>query len=133
MLARGRARRGAFAKMLRQAGQATAPHPVASYGNFAGTAKNRAGPIGLGRLIPKMYPRIATLLCLPLLAAGLLAQQIIDPPVPIPIDPPIPIPIPFPVQGETSLVLGINFGVRFVPPSRVTVPVGELLQVAAPD
>jgi hypothetical protein len=35
--------------------------------------------------------------------------------------------------GETSLNLDVGFGVRYVPPSQVTVPVGETLTVTAPD
>ena len=35
--------------------------------------------------------------------------------------------------GETFLRLDVGFGIRAVPPSRVTVPVGETLRVAAPD
>jgi hypothetical protein len=34
--------------------------------------------------------------------------------------------------GETSLLLEINFGIRAVPPSRVTVPVGERVTILAP-
>jgi hypothetical protein len=34
--------------------------------------------------------------------------------------------------GETTLTLDVGFGVRFVPPSRVTVPAGEVLRVTAP-
>jgi hypothetical protein len=35
--------------------------------------------------------------------------------------------------GETVVSLDINFGIRFVPPSRVAVPSGELLRVSAPN
>lgn len=35
--------------------------------------------------------------------------------------------------GETSLMLDVGFGIRAVPPSRVTVPAGEYLRVVAPD
>jgi hypothetical protein len=35
--------------------------------------------------------------------------------------------------GETSLRLDIGFGVRAVPPSRVTVPAGEVLRISAPE
>jgi hypothetical protein len=35
--------------------------------------------------------------------------------------------------GETFVRLDIGFGIRAVPPSRVTVPTGETLRVAAPD
>lgn len=35
--------------------------------------------------------------------------------------------------GETSLNLDVGFGIRYVPPSEVTVPVGEALTVTAPD
>ena len=36
-------------------------------------------------------------------------------------------------RGETSLRLDVGFGIRAVPPSRVTVPAGETLRVTAPD
>lgn len=36
-------------------------------------------------------------------------------------------------RGETFLRLDVGFGIRAVPPSRVTVPTGETLRVAAPD
>jgi hypothetical protein len=35
--------------------------------------------------------------------------------------------------GETSINLGIGFGIRYVPPSRVTVAAGETLHVIAPQ
>jgi hypothetical protein len=35
--------------------------------------------------------------------------------------------------GETSVQLDVGFGIRAVPPSRVTVPSGETLRVTAPD
>lgn len=35
--------------------------------------------------------------------------------------------------GETSVTLDIGFGIRAVPPSRVTVPVGERLRIVAPN
>lgn len=35
--------------------------------------------------------------------------------------------------GETTVTLDINFGVRFVPNSRVAVPTGEFLRVSAPN
>jgi hypothetical protein len=35
--------------------------------------------------------------------------------------------------GETTIRLDVGFGIRPVPPSRVTVPSGELLRVVAPD
>lgn len=35
--------------------------------------------------------------------------------------------------GETSLNLDVGFGIRFVPASRVSVPVGEILRVTAPN
>ncbi len=35
-------------------------------------------------------------------------------------------------RGETSLTLDIGFGIRYVPPARVTVPAGELLRISAP-
>ena len=38
-----------------------------------------------------------------------------------------------PSRGETSLRLDVGFGIRAVPPSRVTVPAGETLRVTAPD
>jgi hypothetical protein len=41
-----------------------------------------------------------------------------------------PKPIP---AGETTLRLDVAFGIRAVPPSRVTVPVGETLRVVAPQ
>ena len=37
-----------------------------------------------------------------------------------------------PNRGETSLTLDIGFGIRAVPPSRVTVPVGETLRLTGP-
>src|SRR5688500_12694390 len=37
------------------------------------------------------------------------------------------------VSAETSLVLDVSFGIRFVPPSRVTVPTGERVSVTAPS
>jgi hypothetical protein len=37
-----------------------------------------------------------------------------------------------PARGETSLTLDIGNGIRFVPPSRVTVPVGETLRLTGP-
>lgn len=37
------------------------------------------------------------------------------------------------VGGETFVRLDVGFGIRAVPPSRVTVPAGETLRVAAPD
>ena len=36
-------------------------------------------------------------------------------------------------SGETSLVLDISFGIRAVPPSRVTVPFGETLRITGPS
>ena len=36
-------------------------------------------------------------------------------------------------RGETSLRLDVGFGIRAVPPSRVTVPAGDTLRVTAPD
>lgn len=36
-------------------------------------------------------------------------------------------------RGETTIRLDIGFGIRAVPPARVTVPVGETLRVTAPD
>jgi hypothetical protein len=42
--------------------------------------------------------------------------------------PPSPI-----TNGETFIRLDIGYGIRAVPPSRVTVPVGEILRIAAPD
>jgi hypothetical protein len=36
-------------------------------------------------------------------------------------------------RGETTVTLDIGFGVRFVAPSRVTVPVAEKLRITAPD
>ncbi len=44
-------------------------------------------------------------------------------------------PIPAAVEthrGETSLTLDIGFGIRAVPPSRVTVPAGETLRLTGP-
>lgn len=38
-----------------------------------------------------------------------------------------------PSTGETSITLDLGFGIRFVPPSRVTVPVNERLKITAPD
>ncbi|MEO6244957.1 MAG: hypothetical protein ABIQ12_05945 [Opitutaceae bacterium] len=38
-----------------------------------------------------------------------------------------------PSRGETSLTLDIGFGIRFVPPSRISVPVGETLRITGPD
>jgi hypothetical protein len=35
-------------------------------------------------------------------------------------------------SGETTLTLDVNFGIRYVPPSRVTVPSGERLTISAP-
>src|SRR5688500_3696116 len=35
--------------------------------------------------------------------------------------------------GETALRLDVGFGIRAVPPSRVTVPTGETLRVTAPN
>lgn len=35
--------------------------------------------------------------------------------------------------GETSVTLDVGFGIRAVPPSRLTVPVGEVLRITAPD
>lgn len=35
--------------------------------------------------------------------------------------------------GETKLQLDVGFGIRAVPPSRVTVPIGETLQIVAPN
>ncbi|MBI5767741.1 MAG: hypothetical protein HZA93_08085 [Verrucomicrobia bacterium] len=35
--------------------------------------------------------------------------------------------------GETSLTLDIGYGIRYVPPSRVTVPVGERLRLTGPS
>lgn len=35
--------------------------------------------------------------------------------------------------GETSLRLDVGFGIRYVPPSQVTVPEGEHLTITAPD
>ncbi|HEY5551237.1 MAG TPA: immunoglobulin domain-containing protein, partial [Opitutaceae bacterium] len=37
------------------------------------------------------------------------------------------------VRAETTLLLDIGFGIRWVPDSRVTVPTGEYLTVVAPD
>lgn len=39
---------------------------------------------------------------------------------------------PAATRGETTLTLDIAFGIRAVLPSRVTVPVGELLRISAP-
>ena len=36
------------------------------------------------------------------------------------------------LRAETSLVLDVAFGIRYVPPSNVTIPVGERLTVRAP-
>jgi hypothetical protein len=36
-------------------------------------------------------------------------------------------------SGETSLLLDIGFGIRYVPPSFVTVPEREYLRISAPD
>jgi hypothetical protein len=36
-------------------------------------------------------------------------------------------------NGETSLRLDVGFGIRAVPPSRVTVPAGDTLRITAPD
>ncbi|MBI5691586.1 MAG: hypothetical protein HZC55_16005 [Verrucomicrobia bacterium] len=38
-----------------------------------------------------------------------------------------------PAAGETTLTLDLGFGIRAVPPARVTVPAGEQLRVIAPD
>lgn len=38
-----------------------------------------------------------------------------------------------PARGETFLRLDVGFGIRALPPSRVTVPVGDTLRIAAPD
>lgn len=35
--------------------------------------------------------------------------------------------------GETSVTLDVGFGIRAVQPSRLTVPVGEVLRITAPD
>ena len=35
--------------------------------------------------------------------------------------------------GETSIALDVSFGIRAVPPARVSVPVGEFLRVTAPS
>lgn len=35
--------------------------------------------------------------------------------------------------SEVSLTLDVNFGIRYVPPARVTVPAGSLVRVSAPD
>jgi hypothetical protein len=35
--------------------------------------------------------------------------------------------------GETALTLDIGYGIRAVPPSRVTVPVGETVRITGPD
>ena len=40
---------------------------------------------------------------------------------------------PLIVRGETRLMLDVGFGIRYVPPSRVCVPVGEYLAVTAPS
>ena len=71
------------------------------------------------RVFPKMIRCRHLVLAIPLLAAAVLAQTPVN-------------PVPGTSRGETTLQLGINFGVRFVPASRVTVPVGEWLQVVAP-
>jgi hypothetical protein len=47
--------------------------------------------------------------------------------------PAVPPPTAAAAAGETSLTLDLGFGIRAVPPSRVTVPVGESLRVTAPD
>ncbi|MBL9200882.1 MAG: hypothetical protein JNL39_10270 [Opitutaceae bacterium] len=39
---------------------------------------------------------------------------------------------PSPPAGETALTLGVSNGIRALPPSRVTVPVGETLRVTGP-
>lgn len=39
---------------------------------------------------------------------------------------------PAPASGETSIVLDVSNGIRFVPPSRISVPVGETLFVTGP-
>jgi hypothetical protein len=35
--------------------------------------------------------------------------------------------------GESTVTLDVGFGIRAVPPSRVTVPAGEQLRIVAPD
>jgi hypothetical protein len=65
-------------------------------------------------------------------SAGTHLGQLTSTVVVTPIDPTISV-IPVAADaGETTLSLDIGWGVRYVPPSRVTVPVGELLRINAP-
>ena len=68
-----------------------------------------------------------TLLTLLLLTTGLAHAQT----NPVPASPRTPAVTA--VNGETTLQLDVGFGVRAVPPSRVTVPAGETLRIVAPD
>lgn len=61
------------------------------------------------------------LLVLPLLGVPAFAQSAGGPPAPV-----------SQVQNETNISLDVGFGIRAVPPSRVSVPVGEKLRLTAP-
>jgi hypothetical protein len=73
----------------------------------------------------KNLPR--TFLTLLLLTTGLALAQT----NPVPTSPHTPAVNA--VNGETTLQLDVGFGVRAVPPARVTVPAGEALRIVAPD
>lgn len=65
------------------------------------------------------------LAALPLLSTTALAQSTVTP---ISVN-----PVTAAVSaGETSVSLDVGFGIRFVPPSRITVPAGEKLRINAP-
>ena len=71
-------------------------------------------------------------------ASTTINVPVAPPPVVAPIDASNPRPVPVgstelpAAAGETSVTLDVSFGIRYVPPSRVTVPNGERLRIAAP-
>ena len=62
-------------------------------------------------------------------AATVVATPTVVPPVVRPVGT-TELPV---ATGETSITLDIGFGIRAVPPSRVTVPSGEALRITAPN
>ena len=74
-----------------------------------------------------------TLILIPLCAAvSLFAQTQVVPTTSVPAPDSLTQPWPNPWLGETNLRLDVGFGIRFVPPSRVTVPEYERVSVTGP-
>lgn len=101
--------------------------PVSAALSFAQTA-----PTGSATSVAQTVAGVATAVTAGTtgsVTAVTVAPRIIDPAVITPVGTVAALQ----TTGETSVTLDIGHGIRRVPPSRVTVPVGETLRITGPD